>query len=149
MKSRPKQTLRKKRSLPIWLAGLAAAVLIALAGIALFMQPGTARAQMPDVVSVSQAADLRSQGAFILDVREPSEWAQFHIPGATLIPLGDLPNRLGEVPRDQKVVVVCRTGHRSAQGRDILRQAGYSLVTSLSGGITAWQAAGEPVTAGG
>ncbi|HEX9011892.1 MAG TPA: rhodanese-like domain-containing protein [Anaerolineaceae bacterium] len=141
--------MRKKRSFPIWLAGLAAAALIALAGIAIFMQPGTARAQMPDVVSVSQAADLRSQGAFILDVREPSEWAQFHIPGATLIPLGDLPNRLGEVPRDQKVVVVCRTGHRSAQGRDILRQAGYSLVTSLSGGITAWQAAGEPVAAGG
>ncbi|MBU3927578.1 MAG: rhodanese-like domain-containing protein [Bacteroidetes bacterium] len=83
---------------------------------------------------------MRDQGAFILDVREQSEWDQFHIPGATLIPLGELPNRLNEVPKDKTVVVVCRTGHRSAQGRDILLNAGFTQVTSMTGGVTEWQA---------
>ena len=87
-------------------------------------------------------------GAFILDVREPSEWTQFHIQGATPIPLGSLPNRLAEVPKDRPVVVVCRTGHRSAQGRDILLQAGYTQVTSMTGGLTEWQAQGLPVASG-
>jgi len=99
-------------------------------------------------VSVQEAASLRDQGAFILDVREPDEWAQFHIPGATLIPLGDLPNRLTEIPTDKTIVVVCRTGHRSASGRDILLKAGFSSVTSMAGGVTAWQAAGLPITSG-
>ena len=99
-------------------------------------------------VSVQEAASLRDQGAFILDVREPDEWTQFHIPGATLIPLGDLPNRLTEIPTDKTIVVVCRTGHRSASGRDILLKAGFSSVTSMAGGVTAWQAAGLPITSG-
>jgi rhodanese-related sulfurtransferase len=103
---------------------------------------------LPLEITVAQAAQNRDQGAFILDVREPSEWTQFHIPGATLIPLGDLPNRLNEVPKDRQVVVVCRTGHRSAQGRDILLQAGFTQVTSMAGGMTAWQAQGLPVATG-
>jgi rhodanese-related sulfurtransferase len=69
---------------------------------------------------------------------------QFHISGATLIPLEDLPNRLNEIPKDREVVVVCRTGHRSAQGRDILTQAGFTNVTSMAGGMTEWQAQGLP-----
>ncbi len=138
----------KKRSFPIWLGILLAVVVVAIAGILIFRQPSAANAQLPSEVSVAQAAELRSQGAFILDVREQSEWNQFHIPGATLIPLGQLPNRLSEVPKDQKVVVVCRTGHRSAQGRDILKQAGYTLVASMTGGVTEWQAQGQPIATG-
>ena len=65
-----------------------------------------------------------------------------------LIPLGSLPSRLKEVPRDRPVVVYCRTGHRSAQGHDILLQAGYKPVTSLAGGITQWQSQGMPVVTG-
>ena len=91
---------------------------------------------------------MRDQGAFILDVREPSEWTQFHISGATLIPLGDLSNRLNEVPKDREVVVVCLTGIRSPQGRDILIKAGYTKVTSMTGGLTQWQAKGMPVVTG-
>ena len=97
---------------------------------------------------MAQASQKRSQGAFILDVREPSEWTQFHIQGATLIPLGDLPNRLNEVPKDKEVVVVCRTGVRSAQGRDILLKAGFTKVTSMAGGMNAWQAQGLQIATG-
>jgi rhodanese-related sulfurtransferase len=107
-----------------------------------------APASLPAEVDVARAAALQAAGAFVLDVREPSEWAAGHIAGATLIPLGQLPNRLAEVPRDHQVVVVCRTGHRSAQGRDILLGAGFPAVTSMTGGMTAWTAAGNPVKTG-
>jgi len=94
-------------------------------------------------VSVDEAASLREQGAFILDVRELSEWSgDGHISGATLIPLAELPNRLSELPKDKTIVVVCRSGNRSAQGRDILKNAGWVQVTSMAGGMKAWIAAG-------
>jgi rhodanese-related sulfurtransferase len=99
-------------------------------------------------VTVTQTAQLRDQGAFILDVREPSEWTQFHIPGANLIPLGSLPNRINEVPKDRQVVVVCRTGIRSAQGRDILLKAGFTKISSMTGGMNQWQAQGLPIATG-
>jgi rhodanese-related sulfurtransferase len=148
MKNSKKRTSRKK-SFPIWAAALLAVVLVAAAGAFILLNANATKAQLPDLVSVSQAAGLRDQGAFILDVRQPEEWAQFHIPGAILVPLGDLPARLNEVPRDKKVVVYCRTGVRSAQGRDILRHAGFPQVTSLDGGITQWQAQGQPIATGG
>jgi len=103
---------------------------------------------LPDEIDVAAAARERDAGAFILDVREPDEWAAGHIPGATLIPLGQLTARAGEVPTDRDVVVVCRSGNRSAQGRDILRAAGLTQVTSMAGGMKAWTAAGNPTTAG-
>jgi rhodanese-related sulfurtransferase len=99
-------------------------------------------------VSVEQAAQLRDEGAFILDVREPSEWVEFHIPGSTLIPLGELPNRLSEIPAGQQIVVVCRSGNRSATGRDILLNAGFGEVTSMAGGVTRWQSLGLPIASG-
>lgn len=95
-------------------------------------------------VSVAEAFALRSAGAFILDVREPDEWAAGHIPDATLIPLGELASRVNEVPRDRQVVVICRSGNRSAKGRDILLGAGFPSVTSVAGGMTDWTAAGYP-----
>ncbi len=143
-----KKKASRKKTNPIWVGVLVAVALVAIVGVVIYLQANAPKAQLPDVVSVAQAADLKSQGAFILDVRQPEEWTQFHIPGATLIPLGDLPNRLNEVPKDKKIVVYCRTGVRSAQGRDILRQAGFPQVTSLNGGITQWQAQGQPIATG-
>jgi rhodanese-related sulfurtransferase len=110
--------------------------------------PGGAVAAMPAEVSVDQALALRESGAFVLDVRQPEEWNAVHIPGATLIPLGELSSRLGEVPRDRQVLVVCRSGNRSAQGRDILLGAGFPSVTSMAGGMNQWAAAGYPTTSG-
>jgi rhodanese-related sulfurtransferase len=103
---------------------------------------------LPAEVSVAEALAFREAGAFVLDVREPSEWAAVHIPGATLIPLGDLASRVAEVPKDRQIVVVCRSGNRSAQGRNILLGAGFPSVTSMAGGMTDWAAAGYPTTSG-
>ena len=99
-------------------------------------------------VSVDEASRLRDAGAFMLDVREPDEWAAGHIEGATLIPLGELAARAKEVPADRQVVVVCRSGNRSAQGRDVLLGAGLPSVTSMAGGMNDWAASGKPVVTG-
>ena len=102
---------------------------------------------LPLLVGVTDVAAMRDDGAFVLDVREPDEWAAGHIAGATLIPLGQLPDRLGELPHDRTIVVVCRSGNRSAQGRDILLQAGFAA-TSMTGGMNDWISAGLAVVTG-
>lgn len=131
----------------LW-AGLGILVVI-LAGVFLFNPGKEAAAQaLPREVSVAEAAALREAGAFVLDVREPEEWIESHIPGATLIPLGELASRVNEVPKDQKIVVVCRSGNRSQQGRDILLAAGFDQVTSMAGGINQWKAAGFETVSG-
>lgn len=137
----------------------AAAVLVLAAAVAACGgSPGTpaatvaqgagAPAALPLEVDVATAARLQAEGAFVLDVREPDEWAGGHIAGATLIPLGRLQARVAEVPPDRRVVVVCRSGNRSAQGRDILLAAGRAGVTSMAGGINEWAAAGNAVVTG-
>jgi rhodanese-related sulfurtransferase len=102
----------------------------------------------PLEISLEEAVAKREAGAFILDVRQPEEWNEYHVPGSTLIPLGELASRVDELPLDQEIVVVCRSGNRSAQGRDILMGAGFTQVTSLAGGLSQWRAAGYPVVSG-
>ena len=137
-----------KKSFPIWIVALVLVILVVAAGVVIAQQPKPAATQLPAEITVAQAAEAQKNGAFILDVRQPEEWAQAHISGATLIPLGDLPGRLNEVPKDREVVVVCRSGNRSAEGRDILKQAGFPQVTSMAGGLTQWQSQGLPVVTG-
>lgn len=105
-------------------------------------------AALPAEVDVSTAAQLVQDGAFLLDVREPDEWVAGHVDGATLIPLGELAGRTSEVPQDRQIVVMCRSGNRSAEGRDILLQAGFPSVTSMAGGINEWTAQGHAVVTG-
>lgn len=137
-----------KKSFPAWIWAVVAVAVIAIAAFAL-MQPAPQTAEaFPREVSVAEAAKLRNDGAFILDVREPSEWNELHIPDATLIPLAQLPSRLTEVPQDREVVVVCRSGNRSAQARDILLDAGFTTVTSMAGGMNQWQSQGLPIATG-
>ncbi len=102
----------------------------------------------PAEISVAQALAKRDAGAFFLDVREPSEWNQVHLPGSTLIPLGQLQQHVTELPRDKEIVVVCHSGSRSKAGRDIVKNAGFTQVTCMTGGLTAWQAAGYPTVSG-
>lgn len=80
----------------------------------------------------------------IVDVREPEEFTGplGHIPGAKLIPLGDLQSRSAELARERPVVTVCRAGSRSAQAYNILRQAGFARVANLTGGMLRWRAEG-------
>ncbi len=103
-------------------------------------------AGLPRVVSAGEAYDLYQNGAFFLDVRSQEEWNDFHVENAALIPLEQLPERLNELPRDELIVVVCSAGGRSASGRDLLLDAGFTQVTSLSGGLDEWIASGYPVT---
>ncbi len=82
-------------------------------------------------------------GAYLLDVREPDEWAAGHAPGAHHLPMMEVPARMAEVPADGDVVVVCRSGGRSAQVTAYLAQHGWDNVRNLDGGMGAWQDAGR------
>lgn len=128
---------------------LAIGAILILAFIALLAWPrAQAERKLAPEVSVAEAAALQEDGAFLLDVREPDEWAEAHIEGSTLIPLGELEKRTDEVPTDKDVVVVCGSGNRSKKGRDILYQSGFEHVTSMAGGLAAWKEAGRPVVSG-
>ena len=95
------------------------------------------------------AGDLRSREREItvIDVRNATEWAAGHIPGAMHIPLGYLDDRTAEIPAGKPLVVQCQSGGRSAIAASILERAGFANVANLTGGITAWAAAGLPVVA--
>lgn len=101
--------------------------------------------QIPQV-TVSDVPD----GATILDVREPDEWAMGHAPGAVHIPLGDLPARLAELPQpgEGALAVTCRGGGRSSRAVAWLAQQGYD-VANLDGGMKAWESAGKPLVGEG
>jgi rhodanese-related sulfurtransferase len=134
---RSRSTLSSRWGIPAVLIFLAL-----LAAIVFLMKPESAA---PLEIGVDEAYQAYQDGAFVLDVREQEEWDAFHIPGTTLIPLSQLADRLDEVPTDREIVVVCRSGNRSQSGRDILLEAGYGNVTSMSGGVTAWSNAGYPI----
>ncbi|MWB97487.1 rhodanese-like domain-containing protein [Agromyces seonyuensis] len=97
--------------------------------------------------SITPAEVHAQDGAYILDVREPSEWAERHVEGAHHIPLGELVARFSELPVDETVYVMCLVGGRSAQATQFLEVQGYEAV-NMSGGIDAWQGQGLPVVAG-
>jgi len=102
----------------------------------------------PKEIYAKQAKTEISNGPLVLDVRELSEYTESHIPGSRLIPLGELSTHLQELPHDRLIIVVCRFGARSAQGRDTLLAAGFPKVTSISSGMQTWIAAGYPVESG-
>jgi rhodanese-related sulfurtransferase len=118
--------------------------LAALLGFALLSQQ----------LSASQGVDVKlahsmvsSQGALLLDVREPVEYAAIHAPNAKLIPLGEVGLRLKEIEayKDKPVAVICRSGRRSAKAVAILQEAGFSQVSNVQGGIQEWEKAGLEV----
>jgi rhodanese-related sulfurtransferase len=90
---------------------------------------------------------LAGRGVHVLDVRQPGEWRHGHIRGSHNLPLMQLKGRLAAVPRDQTIVTVCASGHRSAAAARTLRRAGYE-VENLKGGMHAWGRAGLPVEKG-
>jgi hydroxyacylglutathione hydrolase len=89
--------------------------------------------------------DLSRSGLLVLDVRQPSEWADGHIQEAQFITGAELPQRMEEVPRDQRVAVICGSGFRSSASWSLLRHHGYERVVNVIGGMTAWQSAGYEV----
>ena len=91
---------------------------------------------------------LRS-GRRVLDVRRPGEWETLHLKGATLIPLAQLPARLGELEREAEWVVVCASGYRSNMAASLMQRAGFARVVNASGGMDAYLRMGLPVEVGG
>jgi len=85
----------------------------------------------------------RGDDLYVLDVREPNEYQTANI-GGHLIPLNDLPKRMGELDPNREIVVHCKLGGRSAKAVDFLRQSGFSKVHNLVGGINAWSERIDP-----
>jgi rhodanese-related sulfurtransferase len=78
------------------------------------------------------------EALFLLDVREPFEFEHAHIAGSVLIPLNQVPQRLGEIDFDKEIVAICHHGQRSMQAANFLSQVGFKHVSNLVGGIDAW-----------
>ncbi|GEP39372.1 sulfurtransferase [Nocardioides psychrotolerans] len=94
-------------------------------------------------VSIDAVPHPLPEGLAVLDVREPVEWEHGHIEGAVHVPLGELTERLSDLPPGQ-TLVVCKVGGRSGQAVGYLAQQGYDVV-NLDGGMLDWAAAGRPM----
>ena len=81
----------------------------------------------------------------LLDVREYPEFAAGHLKGARLIPLAAIEQRAGELPKDQPIVAMCRSGRRSAEAAATLARLGFTNVSQITGGVMAWEQAGLPL----
>ena len=103
-----------------------------------------AKAPVPQVAPEEAMALLDRGGVQLVDVREPWEYEEAHIPGCRLIPLGDVPTRYGEIDRGVPVVVYCKSGGRSAKAVAFLLEQGYDRALNLTGGILAWANAQLP-----
>jgi adenylyltransferase/sulfurtransferase len=104
--------------------------------------------RLPEMTPLELKAKLDAgEDIFVLDVREPHEYDIAKIPGTTLIPLGELPRRVGELDSTADIVIHCRSGVRSAKAQHILKDMGFSRVTNLSGGILQWSDDVDPTVA--
>jgi rhodanese-related sulfurtransferase len=99
--------------------------------------------QSDDAQPSVMSSDLPT-GAYLLDVREPDEWAAGHAPDAVHIPVGALSQRAGEIPQDREIYVICRSGARSAYAAHSLAGAGWTTV-NVADGMTGWAVAGRPM----
>jgi len=120
--------------------------------IALLLQSGCTSApavrQEIETISVDQAYQLYQDKVAFLDVRTPEEWQEYHIPGATLLPLDQLAANVDKLPRNQDLVIYCRSGNRSVEAARIMLDAGFDNIFSMDGGIKDWDSAGYDVDYG-
>jgi hydroxyacylglutathione hydrolase len=100
---------------------------------------------VPQVTPAELAPRLAAGTATVLDVRTSDEWNAGHLPGVVHIPLGTLPDRLAELPRDRPIVLHCQRGGRSSIAASLLQARGFTHVENLAGGFSAWRDEGQPV----
>jgi rhodanese-related sulfurtransferase len=98
-------------------------------------------------IDIGELARLHPSGPVLIDVREPDEYTEAHVPGATLIPLGTVPDHLDEVPTEGTVYVICAVGGRSRRAAEFYRTKGIDAV-NVAGGTKAWLEAGQPASTG-
>lgn len=159
--SRPRSAHQRKRDVtPRWRWAILALLLLVVALLALVFLPSRPQTSnqssatpsaLPAVVSVNRAYVMyRDENALLLDVRSQQEYNIVHIPAlggnrVVNIPLDELFSRLDELPKERDIVVICATGRRSERARDLLLEAGFPRVTSVSGGMQAWIDSNLPV----
>ncbi len=102
---------------------------------------------MTTTTTVGALAAAHADGAVVIDVREPGEYVGGHVPGAVLVPMGQLPSRVAELDRSRPVFVICASGNRSRAMADYLERAGFDA-RSVDGGTAAWVQSGHPVVRG-
>jgi rhodanese-related sulfurtransferase len=133
--------------------------------------PALARAGLDDIAGYVVGADVRACGLpvgtltnvtvqelagrvahepdlVVLDVREPAEWADGHMPGARHIPMRQVSERLAEIPRDRRVALTCAGGTRSSLVASLLLSRGFTDLVNVWGGMNGWAQAGLPVARG-
>lgn len=101
----------------------------------------------PREVSVTELVGPWRNGAKLVDVREPGEYATAHVPGVELIPLAQLTDRIDQLPSEEPIYVICASGNRSLRAVDLLRSHGLEAY-SVAGGTSGWASAGNPIEAG-
>ncbi len=150
-KRRTKKTNRRSFH-PNWMGivfAIAGVVIIGLVAFSLKTKTSTqSTVNTAGVISVEDAFDKYKAGTLLLDVRTSEEWEEYHIPDTKFIPLEELPQRINEVPQNESIVVVCRSGNRSQAGRNFLIKAGYTQVVSMAGGLQSWRNMGYPIVEG-
>ena len=103
-------------------------------------------ARVPSVDPKEAASLVARREAVVLDVRQTGEWTRGHIQHAIHIPLGQLSDRLDELPTGKTIITACLSGHRSASAARKLARAGHDVL-NLRGGLTAWRRDGFPFSA--
>lgn len=98
-------------------------------------------------IDLATFASAHADGAFVLDVREPSEYVAGHVPGARLLPLAQVHARIGDLPKGEPVYVICASGTRSKTAASWLRAAGIDAI-AVAGGTGSWAGQGRPVVTG-
>lgn len=98
-------------------------------------------------ISVDELASLLDSGAPVIDVRMPDEYEEAHVAGAVLVPLPELPERLGQIPDETRSYVICKMGGRSMKACEFLETQGYDVV-NVAGGTQAWIESGRPTVSG-
>ena len=101
-----------------------------------------------DVVEAERRLREDPDRPLLVDVRELGEYVAVRAPGAALLPTSEFVARVGELPADRPLLIVCHSGNRSAAVTGYLRRAGRTDVTNVAGGMDAWERAGLPVTRG-
>lgn len=98
-------------------------------------------------IDIDELERRQASGTLVLDVRNYDEYESAHVPGAMLIPLRELPDRLDEIPAGEPVVIICQSGVRSQRACEFMAEDGWD-VANVAGGTAEWIASGHPVASG-
>jgi hydroxyacylglutathione hydrolase len=115
-------------------------------GTAAVRASGLPMAELPNMTAPELARRLEAErDLVVVDVREPFEWEEGHVPGARHVPMRQVPDRFDELPRDRPIALICRGGPRSSLVGSLLLTRGFTGLVNVWGGMTGWMEAALPV----